>query len=240
VLNGNNTYNGGTTISGGTLRFGATATVPAGQITITTPGVLQGSGPTNFASAAQWLQSGRISTASTGSLALTSTDTGNIDATWLQFTLSFDAWASWHSYGDWHHHAAKRLPAWRRRHPGGHLQPHRSPRLGCRWSGRLILSGTIAIRGPLRCPMVGRCGSAALPALGSAQGGTVVQSGGRLELSGNITVTGETLTLNGNGGDNLGALTNTSGNNTWASPILSGAPVPAWARPGEFSHHRRH
>jgi len=57
-------------------------------------------------------------------------------------------------------------------------------------------------------------------ALGSAAGKTTVSSGARLYLANNITVTGESLEISGNGGDNnVGVLRNESGNNTWAGGI---------------------
>jgi autotransporter-associated beta strand protein len=67
-------------------------------------------------------------------------------------------------------------------------------------------------------------------ALGSTTGGTVVNGTGsgsasnaRLELEGGITVTGETLTING-AGNFYGALSSTSGNNTWAGNVTIGSP----------------
>jgi autotransporter-associated beta strand protein len=58
-------------------------------------------------------------------------------------------------------------------------------------------------------------------ALGTAAGGTTVASGSALQLQGDITVTGEALTLDGGGASNTGALRNISGNNTWAGNINS-------------------
>jgi autotransporter-associated beta strand protein len=57
-------------------------------------------------------------------------------------------------------------------------------------------------------------------ALGSTSAGTVVGNNTALQLANNITVTGEALTLVGNGsGGNTGALRNISGNNTWTGSI---------------------
>lgn len=56
-------------------------------------------------------------------------------------------------------------------------------------------------------------------ALGSAQAGTVVASSAILRLNAGITVTGETLTLNG-GGNNQGNLQVQSGTATWAGDLL--------------------
>ena len=50
--------------------------------------------------------------------------------------------------------------------------------------------------------------------------GTVVASGATLQVQGGITVANEPLTLNGSGVNNVGALENFSGANTWAGNIL--------------------
>lgn len=59
-------------------------------------------------------------------------------------------------------------------------------------------------------------------ALGSSVGGTTVANGARLELTGGITVSGETLTISGSGGNNFGALQSVSSANVWAGNILLG------------------
>jgi autotransporter-associated beta strand protein len=56
-------------------------------------------------------------------------------------------------------------------------------------------------------------------ALGSTAAGTTVSSGAALELQGNITVTGESLSINGSGVASTGALRNMSGSNTWTGSI---------------------
>ncbi len=62
-------------------------------------------------------------------------------------------------------------------------------------------------------------------ALGSATASTAVANNARLELEGNITVTGEPLTLSGTGGSSFfnGALNSKSGTNTWTGPITLAA-----------------
>ena len=61
-------------------------------------------------------------------------------------------------------------------------------------------------------------------ALGTADAGTTVANGYRLELGGGVTVTGEVVTINGNGGNNSsGALQVQNGSNTWAGGILLGS-----------------
>jgi autotransporter-associated beta strand protein len=57
-------------------------------------------------------------------------------------------------------------------------------------------------------------------ALGGTTAGTTVSDSNRLELANNITVTGENLTISGTGGNNVGALQNFSGNNTWNGNVL--------------------
>jgi len=60
-------------------------------------------------------------------------------------------------------------------------------------------------------------------ALGTTDAGTTVANNARLELAGGITVTGESLTISGSGGNNIGALQSQSGANTWAGDILLAA-----------------
>ncbi len=55
--------------------------------------------------------------------------------------------------------------------------------------------------------------------LGNATGSTTVGSGGTLDLTGGITVTGEALTISGTGEGSVGALRNFSGSNTWTGAI---------------------
>ena len=59
-------------------------------------------------------------------------------------------------------------------------------------------------------------------ALGSTAGETVAGLNARVELSGGITVSGETLRISGDGGSSggyKGALQSVSGSNTWAGPV---------------------
>ena len=62
-------------------------------------------------------------------------------------------------------------------------------------------------------------------ALGTAAGATTVATNARLELQGNITVTGETLTISGSGGTSFfnGALNSKSDTNTWTGPVILAA-----------------
>ncbi len=60
-------------------------------------------------------------------------------------------------------------------------------------------------------------------ALGTSGTGATVASGAALEMQGNITSTGQGLTLNGTGVGTNGALRNVSGANTWAGNIALGS-----------------
>lgn len=59
-------------------------------------------------------------------------------------------------------------------------------------------------------------------ALGSTNSGTTVNSGASLRLSNDITVSGEALTLSGNGLDNNGALVSVSGSNAYTGLVTLG------------------
>jgi autotransporter-associated beta strand protein len=66
-------------------------------------------------------------------------------------------------------------------------------------------------------------GSASISRVTAGAGGTVVNSGGTLQLQNGITVASESVTLNGTGFNNTGALENVSGNNTWANSLILGS-----------------
>lgn len=68
-------------------------------------------------------------------------------------------------------------------------------------------------------------------ALGDTVGETVVTSGMRLELTSNVVVPGETVTIAGGGGNNFGALQSQSGVNTWGGTIKLGAAAAGDAGP---------
>ena len=80
----------------------------------------------------------------------------------------------------------------------------------------------------------------------TAGGGAVtVNSGGTLQLQGGITVGGKTLTLNGTGFGNVGALpqgalVNQAGNNTWAGNITLTGTVGPDRRHHPAAHVREH
>ncbi|MCU0791881.1 MAG: autotransporter-associated beta strand repeat-containing protein [Opitutaceae bacterium] len=88
--------------------------------------------------------------------------------------------------------------------------------------GTLIFSGANTFSGNLNVNTGAvRLGNNA--ALGTTAGKTTVASGARVELTNNITVTGETIEIQGNGGDNTngGVIRNLSGANTWAGNVVT-------------------
>lgn len=60
--------------------------------------------------------------------------------------------------------------------------------------------------------------------LGTTSGETVVSNTARLSLSGSISVAGERITLNGDGGDFYGALRSISGSNSWSGAVTLATP----------------
>lgn len=84
--------------------------------------------------------------------------------------------------------------------------------------GRLILAGSNSYNGSTLVGQ-GMMRIAHANALGSSTGGTEVDFGSALEISGDITVGAEALSLNGSGISNGGAFRNTSGNNTYGGSI---------------------
>ena len=88
----------------------------------------------------------------------------------------------------------------------------------------LVLAGTNSYQGTTTVSSAGIIRLQNDGTLGTADAGTTVVSGGRLELGGGVTVTGEVVTINGNGGSNSsGALQVQNGSNTWAGGILLGS-----------------
>jgi autotransporter-associated beta strand protein len=84
----------------------------------------------------------------------------------------------------------------------------------------LYLSGTNTYQGATTVSG-GSIRISSAQALGSVDGGTVVNADKRLELAG-VCVTGEVVTIYGKGNNN-GALQGVSGSNTWAGKIILGA-----------------
>jgi len=89
-------------------------------------------------------------------------------------------------------------------------------------TGRLVLSGSNAYTGPTSVS-VGVLNICHDTALGTAAAGTTVANNAALELQGGISVGAETLSLNGGGAINGGALRNVSGNNSWGGAVTLAA-----------------
>jgi len=89
-------------------------------------------------------------------------------------------------------------------------------------AGSLILSGNNTYTGATTIN-AGVLNLQSSTGLGATSSGTTVSSGGALELQGGLTVTGESLALNGTGISSNGALRNISGSNTWAGAVTLGS-----------------
>lgn len=89
-------------------------------------------------------------------------------------------------------------------------------------TGTLILAGANTYTG-LTAVNIGVLNIQNNTALGSTAGSTTVASGAALQLQGGITVTGEALSIAGNGIGSDGVLRSISGNNTWAGTITAGS-----------------
>ncbi|HQL72468.1 MAG: Extracellular serine protease precursor [Planctomycetes bacterium ADurb.Bin126] len=86
-------------------------------------------------------------------------------------------------------------------------------------SGTLILSGANSFDGATTVS-TGVLNVQSNTALGSTTGQTTVASGARVELQGGVTVTGESVAINGTGGNNFGSLQSANGDNVWAGPVI--------------------
>lgn len=89
-------------------------------------------------------------------------------------------------------------------------------------TGSLVLSGANTYTG-LTTVSAGVLNVQNATGLGTTAGATSVTSGAALELEGGIVITGEALTLNGNGIASSGALRNISGNNSFNGNITLGS-----------------
>lgn len=79
VLSGANTYTGGTNVTGGLVKFNSVSAIPAtGSIVVGSGGALSVSGA--YPTLAGWLSESRLSSASTGALALVADSSENFDA----------------------------------------------------------------------------------------------------------------------------------------------------------------
>jgi autotransporter-associated beta strand protein len=223
LLNGAASYTGLTTISNGLLRFGTTATVPAGSITISNiAGALAAAGPAGFSTFNEWLGSGKIATASVGALALTNaTETAAIDLLTPNYnSLSVGATTNVTYTGT----LTPGTNGYRLGGGGGTLI-YPGVLDGAR---SLTTLGNVTLSSPTGNTYTGTTSAAAgllvvtsPTALGTTAGGTNVAAGAALQPQGGITIAGEALTLNAvTSTVNLpNGLANGAGNNTWAGPI---------------------
>ena len=91
-------------------------------------------------------------------------------------------------------------------------------------NGALTLAGSNSYDGVTVVATGGVLRVANACALGSTNGATTVQNGGWLEVSGNVAVAAETLTINGDAAvGNAGTLRSTGGTNAWTGPVKQGA-----------------
>lgn len=227
-LNGANTYTGGTTINGGVLRFGAASAVPtSGSIVINSLGTLSASGPAGFANVTEWLGSGKITAASSGALAINANSAETID-----FSVAHGGV----NYNDLYLGATGAFTYSGAITPGsnGYLLGGSSTltvssalnvatKLTVGATGVLILSNANTYTGVTTVGATSTLRLTNADALGSTAAGTVVASGGTLQLVGGHTFAAETVTISGTGAGSTGALNNTTGNNTWTGNVVLGA-----------------
>jgi autotransporter-associated beta strand protein len=90
-------------------------------------------------------------------------------------------------------------------------------------AGTWVLAGANTYPG-LTHVMAGELILAHATGLGTTSGETVVSNTARLSLSGSISVAGERITLNGDGGDFYGALRSIAGSNSWSGGVTLATP----------------
>ncbi len=101
-------------------------------------------------------------------------------------------------------------------------------------TGTQALAGANTFTGPIKVSS-GTLIAAHANALGGASGGTTVLPGATLALSNNITIATEPLTLAGTGANELGALCNLVGLNTWNGRIQLSSPAKIRALSGRLT-----
>ena len=225
LLTASNSYGGGTTISGGILQFGpATGTVPSsGSITINSGGALAATGPSpTYANAGAWVTSGQISTASSGALAITVSDSSAVNLATAGLNSLYLGSIGNNTYSG---SLTPGSNGYLLGGGGGVLTVSSSPGLsgavGVTINGRVVLTGVNTYTGPTTLSGGGlQLGnSAALPSTT-----TLTVSAGTLDLNGNNL----TVTNLGNGAA-AGVITDTSSGGGTTTLTITKATSPAIA-----------
>ena len=161
TLTGDNTYSGGTTIDSGLLEFEGSQSLPStGSVLINSGGALAATGP--YATATQWLATGRIETDSTGALALTSDEASINLAGYEELSLGASSSVAF----------------------SGTISPcDNTFRLGG-GPGTLTVSSDLSDENGSACSLV-VSGSVTLTAANTYRGGTIIASG-TLDVEGSI------------------------------------------------------
>ena len=192
MLAGSNSYSGGTTVSGGILQFNGNTTVPgSGTVTINSGAALALAPTGTYSTVAGWLNSGKITAASAGALALiAASDTETISMSgYPNLSLGASGNATF---------------------SGAFTPSGTTYRLGG-GGGRLTFSP--AITGATSLNVSGR-GAVVLTGSNKYTGGTTV-SGGTLDFAGpKATPSTGILTINSGGYVVLGALVGSSASAT--------------------------
>lgn len=193
ILNGANTFSGGLTINSGTVRFGNNAAAGTGTLSLN-GGKIESSGASRTLTNAVTV-GGDFEVG--GTLDLTLGGAMDLGASTRTITTSNTALTTFSGIVSG---------------TGGITKAG---------SGTLVLSGANNYSGATTIN-AGVLNVQNATALGTTAGSTTVNSGGALALGGGITITGEALSIAGNGGG-AGALRNASGNNTFSGDITLAA-----------------
>ena len=230
ILSGNNTYTGATTINAGTLEIASTGRLGGGSYSgdISNSGTLIYSGSNSQTLAGVISGSGALTqNNSSSTLTLSGNNTYNgtttINAGTLQVGLSGRLGGGNYSGSITNNGTLL--------HFGSNNQTLAGVISG---TGQLTQSGansTLTLSGNNTYSGITTVSGNSIlnirhnNALGGTANGTTVASGSALQLQNNITIAGETLTLNGPGlgSSNTGALRNISGDNEWTENITIGS-----------------
>jgi autotransporter-associated beta strand protein len=228
TLSGNNTYSGTTTINAGTLEIASTGRLGGGSYAgnITNSGTFLFSGTNNQTLSGIISGSGALTQNNSSTLTLTGNNTYTGDTTINAGTLQV---ASGGRLGGGSY-AGNISNSGNFIYAGTNNQTLAGVISG---SGALTRNGTnstLTLTGSNTYTGITTVSGNSIlniqnnTALGGTANGTTVASGSALQLQNNITITGETLTLNGSGpGGNTGILRNISGNNEWQGNITLSA-----------------